>query len=205
MPAGYFDRTKWLKVMQSPEYREKMRIRSTGRKHSKDTKRQMSLRQIGKIIPLEQREKTGQTLRKPVKYFVDKNGCWICTSHPFSIKGYPIISVLQHRMSVGRYMYEQKFGKIKNGLFACHKCDVPACINPDHIFLGTHLDNMNDMCQKGRQHIFHGESHPMAKLNNEQVLAIRSDNRSQRQIAHDYGVDQALVQLIKARKIWKHI
>lgn len=49
-----------------------------------------------------------------------------------------------------RVAYEQKFGLIPPGMAACHKCDVRACINPDHIFLGTHDDNMRDMVAKGR-------------------------------------------------------
>jgi hypothetical protein len=80
-------------------------------------------------------------------------------------------------------------------------------VNPDHLFIGTQIENMNDMVSKNR-HIDgkkRGHENGNAKLIPEQVLAIRSDQRSQSKIAIEYGVGQALVSKIKLGKLWRHL
>ena len=89
--------------------------------------------------------------KKEITWQENENGCWNCTSHKPNTWGYP-----QHRIGykfkmISHTMYEQKYNKIPEGFQALHKCDNPSCINPDHIFLGTHKDNMRDKVEKGRQ------------------------------------------------------
>ena len=60
------------------------------------------------------------------------------------------INGLRKSIGVHRLAYIKAYGEIPKGMFVCHKCDVPLCINPDHLFLGSHFDNMRDMVLKKR-------------------------------------------------------
>lgn len=116
------------------------------------------------------------------------------------------------RISVGKRMemahrvsWESKNGTIPDGIQVLHKCDNRCCINPDHLFLGTQLDNMVDMNLKGRQVTQRGESSWHAKLTESDVRKIRNDPRTTKQIAAVYGVGFASISKIKTRKTWNHI
>ena len=87
----------------------------------------------------------------------------------------------------------------------CHRCDNPKCINFDHIFLGTQSDNNLDKIFKGREKNVHGTAHYAAKLTEEDVMKMRSDNRTMEEIAKDYNVAPSTVNCVKLRQTWKHI
>jgi hypothetical protein len=99
------------------------------------------------------------------------------------------------------------YGPIPDGLIVLHKCDIPKCVNPDHLFLGTGQDNMDDMVSKGRS--LKGEKSPMHKLTEEEVLEIRSlyqsGEFSQGRLASMYRVNQTNIGFIIRRKSWRHI
>lgn len=192
---------------------------------------------------------------------------------------YGKIAVNGKQRPAHRVAYELYRGPIPDGMLVCHKCDVRVCVNPDHLFLGTHADNMRDRSAKGRTaigersrstlsnedaltihrstlrtstlarkfgvsegcifgirtgvtwtHVTGGAnallemkesgvygkgderlSNPRqrgalnshAKLNEKQVLAIRCDGRSLREIASEYGISPSLAGLIKNRKVWQ--
>jgi len=95
-------------------------------------------------------------------------------------------------------MWEQERGPIPTGMHVLHKCDVPACVNPDHLFLGTHADNMHDMAVKGRAARIYGRvTYGALRLTDAQVRAIRADTRRHRVIAEEYGIAYKYVSHLK--------
>lgn len=101
-----------------------------------------------------------------------------------------------HRLS-----YELHHGEIPEGLFVCHKCDVRNCVNPDHLFAGTHDDNMADKVSKGRQ-AAGKRSNGKGKLTEDQVLAIAKDGRQRLEIAREYGIHPTAVWQIRVGLTW---
>ena len=91
--------------------------------------------------------------------------------------------------------------------YACHKCDNPSCVNPDHIFMGTASDNMLDMASKGRcsKRNQKGSSNGNSKLKENDILEIKDKLSSMTNIdiAKEYGVHHATISLIRRNKTWK--
>jgi RNA:NAD 2'-phosphotransferase (TPT1/KptA family) len=82
---------------------------------------------------------------------------------------------------------------------------VPACVNPDHLFLGTHTENMQDMTKKGRHPYKRGQSHPNAVLTEDDVRAIRASDENYTSLGRRYGICKNNVYLIRARQAWGHV
>ncbi len=156
-------------------------------------------------------KKRCQKKRLYEKFKKEENGCWVFTGAKTKM-GYGKFTVSHQKWRLAhRISWQVHFGSIPDKLLILHKCDNPSCVNPEHLFLGTHLDNIRDMIKKGRQNAtgaknpVRGEKHPFAKLSNNDVLSIRKDDRMHRVIAGSYGVTQPLITMIKNNKIWKGI
>jgi hypothetical protein len=109
-------------------------------------------------------------------------------------------SRLAHRVS-----YTLFVGPIPKGMSVCHKCDNPPCVNPLHLFAGTHADNMADMREKGRARGLVGVEHHSAKLNDESAMAIYESAGTQHEIARRFNVSRETVSGIKTKRYWRHI
>jgi hypothetical protein len=129
--------------------------------------------------------------------------CWIYTKC-ISTAGYGRIQIKRKFIAAHRFSYQLHFGEIPDGMFVCHHCDNPPCCNPSHLFLGTCADNNNDMASKYRND--KGEDHWNNKLNERQVLEIRSlikNGHPISVIAKKYGVHVNTVYDIRNNRIWK--
>lgn len=118
--------------------------------------------------------------------------------------GYGQLSFKGKRYLAHRLSYIYYYGEIPAGVFVCHHCDTRNCVNPSHLFLGTHRENMQDMARKGR---IKGEKHPMAKMSNDNIVLMRSLHPSmpQAKLASLFHISQTQVSDILSRKSWSHI
>ncbi len=136
-------------------------------------------------------------------------GCWLWSA-ALTPGGYGQMGVspnwkLQpsHRVS-----YELHCGPIPDGLHVCHKCDVRACVNPAHLFLGTRRDNMQDMVAKGRANPFRGEQNKASRLTEADVLEIRrlrGEGLTFRALGRRFGIAHATAREACAGISWAHL
>lgn len=139
------------------------------------------------------------------KVEIGEDGCWWWRGglHHY---GYGVIQdEPPSRKQLGAHVVSYRLfkGVIARGLEVRHSCHNRACVNPSHLSLGTKADNVRDRDEAGRT--LRGERHWAAKLSEADVLSIRTDDRSNREIADSYGMTKENVMHIRKRKTWKHL
>lgn len=132
--------------------------------------------------PSIMRQKLGMTFeqrRQQVLANIQKqeSGCWFYGGTKNS-KGYGFFRLYGKLVFAHRFMWELRNGPIPDGLCACHKCDTPQCVNPDHIFIGTHKENMQDSVAKGRNR--HGDTRKA-------LQAVWARNRAKTHCKHGHA------------------
>lgn len=157
----------------------------------------------------------------PNNYPEIKTNCWNWIGGKFR-GGYGRVHVSRRTNLAHRVAWELVFGEIPKDLLCLHKCDNPSCVNPNHLFLGTQQDNINDMKKKGRDPIgirhgasLHpekmkrGEAHHNSKLTSENVVEIRKimsqNHKSTLECASKFRVHRKTIQRIVRREIWRHV
>lgn len=136
----------------------------------------------------------------------DAHSCWpwqgASDEHGYGYFGVDGKTVAAHRVA-----YLLSRGVLPPEMDVLHTCDYPPCERPDHLFLGTQQDNVQDMINKDRQ--AKGEDLPQSKLNDESALIVRSLYRgggfSQQLLADMFGVNQSTIQRLLTDQTWKHL
>lgn len=146
----------------------------------------------------------------PVHRFLQKieftEGCWIWaggTNGRYGIFGAGSSRDNREQVYVHRYAYTLWCGEIPDGMNVCHTCDVPLCVRPEHLFLGTQADNLQDMVRKRRhswqahpERVPRGEAHPSTRLSDagvEEIRNLRSKGWTQVSLAKRFGVGRTQI------------
>ena len=154
------------------------------------------------------RVRGGITITARFKQLVEHDpatGCWnwIGTSDKRTGRGFFQIHDSETPMIASRAAWRIYRGSIPAGKFVLHRCDNQRCVCPEHLFLGTHQTNMDDMVAKGRS--LCGERNRQAKLTEDAVNEIRSSALNQPELAAKYGVTQTTISKVQLRRAWKHV
>ena len=117
--------------------------------------------------------------------------------------GYGVFSLRGHPTAAHRHAWALSHGSVPRFAQVLHTCDTPACVRPDHLYLGEHSDNMADVRARGRRR---GERNPAARLTEVQVAALRDRYRTgtvlQRDLAAEYGVREETIHRIITGQTW---
>lgn len=180
-------------------------------------------RRLGNIKGLPQRFVNGHGSRRRIfppkktlsetlwQRVIKSDSCWEWQGA--LTEGYGNFTYQRKNYHCHRVSWELAYGPIPGGLWVLHRCDNRKCVRPDHLFLGTHLDNIQDMVAKGR-HSFHrradrpcGQAHPNAKLTDHAVRDIRAyaPTTSIAALARRHGVSESAIQAVLHGDTWIHV
>lgn len=154
-----------------------------------------------------ERPKGGLLDRMLNKCVADNSGCWIWLGAKCA-QGYGNMWSGSRYEKAHRVSYRLLVGSIPGGMFVCHSCDRPSCINPEHLWLGTARDNIADAISKGRYRngSAHGERNGSAKLSADEVREIRETPKkygSGRVLAARFGVTESTICEIRSGRSWR--
>ena len=134
-----------------------------------------------------------------------ERGCWIWKKYK-NKEGYGAMRINGNILKTHKASYQVFNGEIGEGLIVCHKCDVPPCINPDHLFLGTNRDNKYDSINKKRHNA--GSNHGKTKLTEEDIIKMRRYSKlgfKNVTLARRFKLSPWTISEIITHKLWVHI
>ena len=135
----------------------------------------------------------------------DQNKCWEWLGLRFTQGGYGRFSIKGTSIPAHRAMMMLLYGDISSDIQVCHACDNPPCVNPNHLWLGSPLENTRDKISKGRARYLYGEYNHISKLTEELVRYIRKSTASHRELARQLCVDEGAIRQARSGKTWTHV
>jgi len=147
-----------------------------------------------------------------MKTFWDKvtvnglDGCWIWRAG-LNSNGYGMVRFQGKVRSAHRVSYELTHKPIPSGMVVMHSCDNKRCVNPNHLSIGTHMDNIQDMDKKGRGNRVRlpGVRNGRAKLTELDIRSIQGSVESGKALSKKWGISQTRISLIRNGKVWSHL
>lgn len=139
----------------------------------------------------------------PYNLDYSKKGCWEWVGATVR-GGYGSLKINNKKIGAHRFSWELHNGPIPEGLMTLHKCDNPPCCRPDHLFIGTGSDNMQDRAAKGRDNAV-ATGAVLTELEVQEVLIELNMGRSQAEIAEMYGVTQTTISRILHGETWREL
>lgn len=146
------------------------------------------------------------------KYDIQPNGCWIWNRAKIKSTGYGRMGMQDGTVDYAHRASWRIFrSTIPEGIYVCHHCDNPSCVNPEHLFLGTPTDNMQDASKKGRikvpiESFASDDTHQVAKMTNEQVRFIRANPQiSGRVLSKMFGVTPTAISCARRYKTFRDV
>lgn len=125
------------------------------------------------------------------------SGCWLWSGSSV-VSGYGIVFLNGvQKITAHRCSWQMHRGPIPEGMDVCHRCDTPACVNPDHLFVAPHRENMIDMVVKGRN--------PKSTIRPSDIPAIRASTEPARIDAARFGVTPQAIRAIRRGETWTHV
>lgn len=164
----------------------------------------MVARRKGLVAPLPQVDREALFWSK-VDKAAGPDGCWLWTGL-LARGGYGRFNIEGRYVRAHRLAFHLATGVDPGDLYVCHHCDTPLCVNPAHLFLGTHADNMADMRTKRRNPA--GADHHTTTVTDVDVVEIRqrrAEGQTLKSIGNDYGLSEATVSRIANRISWSHV
>jgi len=149
--------------------------------------------------------------KKAIERFESKitktDSCWLYGGYKTGSMGYGYMRVGNKYQYAHRVSYQIYKGRIPKGEFVCHSCDVPLCVNPEHLWTGSAKDNKRDSVSKGRSPGMKGNNNPNRRITSLDVFYIRelyaSGDYSHKELAEHYDISHTTIRSIVNRILWK--